>query len=279
MVLETNLDFETRSNTLLGLEIRKLETILQSATMRSIEGHKLLATNRKTKGRGKWNEEIANASKESKAIHREIKNSGAASKDQTQRQKDAKRKLRRLQRQEATNERETLYKEIMTAEKEDQQLFYKLINKQRKNDQEATKLIHLEGIELTTNEDIINGWQIHFQKLATPQDTNWDKDHEEQVSMNDLLIHQLCNNISEPISPISHEEIITAIRQLKKNKAPDAYGITAEHLQLAEDILVPFLTTLANRTIESGTLPHHLKEGVLTPVLKKGKRSEDPRKL
>ena len=94
--------------------------------------------------------------------------------------------------------------------------------------------------------------------------------------MNDLLIHQLCNNISEPISPISHEEILTAIRQLKKNKAPDAYGITAEHLQLAEDILVPLLTTLANRTIESGTLPHHLKEGVLTPVLKKGKDQKIP---
>ena len=229
------------------------------------------ATNKKTKGKGKWNEEIAIASKESKAIHREIKNSRVASKEQVHRQKDAKRKLRRLQRQETTKERETLYKEIMTAEKEDQQLFYKLINKQMKNNQEATKLIHIEGKDLRTNDDI-----IHFQKLATPQDTSCNRDHEELVNMNDLLIHQLCNNINEPITPISHEEVRTAIRQLKKNKAPDAYGITAEHIQFAEDSLVPLLTTLVNRTIESGTLPHHLKEGVLTPVLKKGKDQKIP---
>ena len=183
-VFETNIDFETKSNTLLGLEIKKLETILQTATTDSIEGHKLLTTNKKTKGKGKWNKEIAIASKESKAIHREIKNSRVASKEQVHRQKDAKRKLRRLQRQEATKKRETLYKEIMTAEKEDQKFFYKLINKQRKNNQETAYLIHIEGKDLTTNDDIIDGWQIHFQKLATPQGTSWKRDHEELVNMN-----------------------------------------------------------------------------------------------
>ena len=275
-VQETSIDFETKSDSILGLEIRKLETIMLSATTRSIEGHKPLATSKKTKGRGKWNKDIAQASQDSKAIHREIKKSGAASKEQAQKQKEAKRRLRRLQRQQAYIERETLYKEIMTSEKEDQQLFYKLINKQRKTSQEGTKSLSLEGIELTSDEHIINGWKIHFEKLATPQDTNWDKDHEDLVNMNDILIQQLCTNINEPILPITHEETRTAIKKLKKNKAPDAYGITAEHIQLAEDTLVPLLTTLANRTIESGTLPHHLKEGVLTPVLKKGKDQKIP---
>ena len=45
------------------------------------------------------------ASKESKAINMEIKNSRVASKEQVHKQKDAKQKLRRLQRQEATKER------------------------------------------------------------------------------------------------------------------------------------------------------------------------------
>ena len=110
-----------------------------SATTSSIEGHKPLATTKKTKGRGKWNKDIAQASQDSKAIHREIKKSGAASKEQAEKQREARRRLRRLQRQQAYIERETLYKERMTSEKEDQQLFYKLINKQRKTSQEGTK--------------------------------------------------------------------------------------------------------------------------------------------
>ena len=92
-----------------------------------------------------------------------------------------------VQRQQAYIERETLYKEIMTSEKEDQQLFYKLINKQRKTSQEGTKSLSLEGMEITSDEHIINGWKIHFEKLATQQDTTWNKDHEDLVSMNDIL--------------------------------------------------------------------------------------------
>ena len=63
---------------------------------------------------------------------------------------------------------------------------------------------------------------------------------------------------------------------LKKSKAPDAYGITAEHIQLAQESIIPILTSLVNKTIELGYLPQHLKEGVLTPVLKKGKDKKSP---
>ena len=193
-------------------------------------------------------------------------------------QKEIKRKLRRLQRQQAHYERETLYKEIMEAEKEDQQLFYKLVNKQRKTPQQSTNAIITEGIERTTPDEILGGWKLHFQKLATPNNENLSTDTklEEQTIMNDLLIQQVCSDINEPIIPISHEEVKNAINQLKKNKAPDAYGITAEHLQLAQETLIPLLTSMVNKTIEAGSLPQHLKEGVLTPVLKKGKDQKIP---
>ena len=277
LLKESNIDPNTESNVLLGLEISKLETILLKATEKSIEGHKTHASAIKPKGRGKWNSEIAEASKHSKSIHKKIKESGTNNIELLQEQKKAKRRLRQLQRQQAYTEREALYREIMTAEKEDQQLFYKLVNKQRKYQQQATNTIILEGIEMNTHEEILQGWKVHFQKLATPEDnSNTERDFEDLVMLNDLLIQQICRDVNEPILPVTHEEVREAIKHLKKNKAPDAYGITAEHVQMAKESLVPIITAMINSTIQQGALPQHLKEGVLTPVLKKGKDQKVP---
>ena len=277
LLKESNIDPNTESNVLLGLEISKLETILLKATENAIEGHKTHASAIKPKGRGKWNSEIAEASKHSKSIHKKIKESGTNNIELLQEQKKAKRRLRQLQRQQAYTEREALYREIMTAEKEDQQLFYKLVNKQRKYQQQATNTIILEGIEMNTHEEILQGWKVHFQKLATPEDnSNTERDFEDLVMLNDLLIQQICRDVNEPILPVTHEEVREAIKHLKKNKAPDAYGITAEHVQMAKESLVPIITAMINSTIQQGALPQHLKEGVLTPVLKKGKDQKIP---
>ena len=115
----------------------------------------------------------------------------------------------------------------------------------------------MEGIELITQEEIMEGWKIHFQKLATPtdQNSNIDKSFEEQVFLNDLIIHQVCTEINKPEMPVTHDEVESAINHLKKNKAPDAYGITTEHIQLAQESLIPILTFLVNKTIELGSLP------------------------
>ena len=169
----------------------------------------------------------------------------------------------------------------MDAEKEDQRLFYKIVNKQRKTPQQATNALVMEGFELTTPDEILGGWKLHFQKLATPDNniTSLDSNLKEQTILNDILIQQVCSDINEPVIPVSHEEVKCAFNHLKKNKAPDAYGITSEHIQLAQETLIPLLTSLVNNTIETGSLPQHLKEGVLTPVLKKRKRSQDTIKL
>ena len=62
MLREVTIDPNTDSPALLGLEIKKLENILQHATKTSIEGHKSHAGTKKPRGRGKWNSEISEAS-------------------------------------------------------------------------------------------------------------------------------------------------------------------------------------------------------------------------
>ena len=262
----------TELNTLLCLGIKKLETILLKATETAIEGHQTYASTTKPRGKRKWNKEIAEESRHSKNIHKKIEENGSPNIQLLQEQKEAKRRLGRLQRQQACIDMETLYEEIMSAEKDDQQLFYKLVNKQWKHRQQATNIIIAEEKELNTHEEILQGWKVHFQKLATPEDnTNTETDPEDLVTLNDLLIQQMCRDVNKPVLPVTHDEVKDAIKHLKKNKSPDAYGITAEHVQLARKYLPPLITAFINTTIQHGTLPQHMKEGGLRQYLNREK--------
>ncbi|KAK3105639.1 hypothetical protein FSP39_002449 [Pinctada imbricata] len=53
-------------------------------------------------------------------------------------------------------------------------------------------------------------------------------------------------------------------------------GLTAEHLKMALDQVTPSITRIINAMLERGEVPHILKTGVLTPVLKKGKDKTRP---
>ena len=59
------------------------------------------------------------------------------------------------------------------------------------------------------------------------------------------------------------------MRSFKLNKAQDIFGLSAEHLKYAPDILFQVLATLMNSILHTGHVPPLLKQGVLTPVLKK----------
>ena len=47
-------------------------------------------------------------------------------------------------------------------------------------------------------------------------------------------------------------------------------GLTAEHFKLADHELSEFLTCFLNYVIDTGTVSRVLKEGILTPIFKKG---------
>ena len=91
MLRDVTIDPNTDSPALLGLEIKKLENILQHATKTSIEGHKNHAGNKKPRGRGKLNREISEASQKSRAIHMKIRESSHPSNELKEEQKKAKK--------------------------------------------------------------------------------------------------------------------------------------------------------------------------------------------
>ena len=69
---------------------------------------------------------------------------------------------------------------------------------------------------------------------------------------------------------------INIVRSFKLNKAQDVFGLSAEHLKNAPDELFPVLASLMNSILQTGHIPPQLKQGILTPVLKKKKDASLP---
>ena len=73
------------------------------------------------------------------------------------------------------------------------------------------------------------------------------------------------------IDPISQDHLIEIINNMKRGKATDCAGITAEHFLNAMEEVAPYLTMIVNAILQKREVPPSLKTGILTPILKKGK--------
>ena len=61
-----------------------------------------------------------------------------------------------------------------------------------------------------------------------------------------------------------------ALRSLNTGKSPDIFGVAAEQFIYASEALVTVLARLMNDIFVYGNIPDIMKQGVLTPVYKKG---------
>ena len=191
--------------------------------------------------------------------------------------KNAKTKLRSVQRRQQAIDRQNLYSKISDSHTDQQKLFYHLVNKQRSTKTKSTDYITVENIEYLSTENIIEGWQLYFEKLAEPAtDPRYDEEYGKQVMEDLIVIEDLCTNTEDRIQPTCQETIQRIIKAMKKKGKQQTAGITAEHLSLAVEELTPILTSLINAIIEKREIPSQLKTGILTPVLKKGKNKTQP---
>ena len=72
-------------------------------------------------------------------------------------------------------------------------------------------------------------------------------------------------------TPTTTEEISKIVQTSKNNKAQDMQGLAAEHLKFAPRVVHSSLSNLMNYIIQNGYIPQQMKQGVITPVLKKDK--------
>jgi len=70
--------------------------------------------------------------------------------------------------------------------------------------------------------------------------------------------YEICTEINNELT-FSEKELEEAIRSLNSKKAPDVYGLTAEHLKCGGSTLVNYLTELLNNICKADSTPDLIK--------------------
>ena len=81
---------------------------------------------------------------------------------------------------------------------------------------------------------------------------------------------------NKEITKATPTEIESAIRKLNTGKASDENGIVSEHYIHTIDVITDEITDIINQIFEELDVPQSLKNGILTPVLKKKKDKTIP---
>lgn len=176
--------------------------------------------------------------------------------------------LRRQIRIEVAKRRTEEKMNIMNARQSDNALFHRLIRKQRGQSQKFIDDLKV-GQETFQQENIINGWYQHFSSLATKKDNEcfdlkFLKLVEEEVS----TIYALCLDPKHVLKPVTEVEIKDAVNSLNRGKAPDIYGVSAEHVYYGGQQVLSTIHTLINDILLNHEVPVNLKLGILNPIFK-----------
>lgn len=176
--------------------------------------------------------------------------------------------LRRQIRIEVAKRRSEEKANILNARQSDNQLFHRLIRKQRSQNQKFLDDLKV-GQQIFCQEDIINGWYQHFKNLATKKDNDcFDLKFLKLVEKEVSVIYDLCLDSKYEVKPVTEKEISDAVKSLNRGKAPDIYGIAAEHVYYGGQQILNSIKTLINDILLSHEVPINMKLGILNPIFK-----------
>ena len=176
--------------------------------------------------------------------------------------------------------------DIINARQSDNALFHRPLRKQKGQCHKFIDELNV-GQSTYSDENIIDGWYKHFKGLATKNvNDNFDLKFLKQVQEEFPVIYRNCLDSSANPEPVTDKEITDAVKSLNRGKAPDEFGITAEHISGGRDVIntssVKFLINrvLFNKEVLSDMIPIFKNKGsskdsqnyrgiTITPVLTK----------
>ncbi len=160
----------------------------------------------------------------------------------------------------------------MKAKTRDSKTFYRLVNSHRSKPKLQLEELIVGENTYSTPEDILQGWKKHFETLATC--TANEHENYTNTEFDQEVILDICGSDNEDLL-FTQDEVAEAINSLNNNKAPDIFGITAEHLKYGGEMLVNCITRLLNIYSSSEHVPQLIKLGILTPIFKKKGKKQD----
>ena len=97
------------------------------------------------------------------------------------------------------------------------------------------------GNVLVENDQVKEEWRKYMEKLLNEENT-WDN-------------ATTCGNVEGPCELIRRDEILKALRMMKKGDAAGHTGIVSEMFMADEDCSVEWLTSLCNLIVAQGRIP------------------------
>jgi len=211
----------------------------------------------------------------SKNKHRIWNNAGRPKNGHTlfSEKKQAKRKLRQQQRKEIAIEKEKFVENL--EKNPNDQIFYQLIRRNQ-NGRKIPDIdsLKMEDIEAFTPKEQCELLAKYYEDLAQPKTSqNFNEEQLYNSKRRCDLIKNIAENSIRDEIVITEIEIKKAINELKNKKAPDEYGIAAEHLKLSDNCLLAPIADIFNQIFREEKIPVIFKTGTVIPILKKGKDS------
>ena len=183
----------------------------------------------------------------------------------------AKRELRKQLRQEKFSDRQNFYTDLMNNPSTDK--FYQLIRKNSGNKGQNVECLIVNGKEMSSADEQRLAFARYYEDLSIPKDDGYDSAYLDLCTVRHKLISELCEENRDSIDPFTVKDITDAISKLNNKKAPDEFGLAAEHLKYSSVTFVEEITDIFNQILNTRTVPQSFKTGILTPVLKKSKDS------
>lgn len=149
------------------------------------------------------------------------------------------------------------------------------LTKKKSDSQNITSIQDVNGKQFFDNTSINNIFRNFYEDLYKPQiQTN-------TADLLDVFFAPLnLPRVSEDQnlkldSPISKQEVLDVIKELKAGKVAGPDGLCAEFYKEFREILAGPLLNMYNDSFKKGLLPNSLREANISLILKKGKPPED----
>lgn len=192
--------------------------------------------------------------------------------------KDTKRQFRRELRRHSHQADLALAQQLDSAAEINQDLFWRLVNRKRKNRAVQVRPFQRpDGAVVTDIAAIREAWKDYYEELYSPKDLGYDNRFKENVQARLATVNLSPRNDSDLLrEPVSTDEVTKLVKKLKNKKAPGPDGVQAEHIKLGGASIVRVLTDLFNAMINREHRPADLKQGLIVPIPKGRKDSSIP---
>ena len=142
---------------------------------------------------------------------------------------------------------------------------YSILRKAKAAPNQQSHLIKdSNGHLLSTKEDCLERWREHFSSLLNHPPVPDDPYLDSELNKNAAGANENCL-----LTPVTQDEVSSALKKMKSWKAPGICGITAEMLKAGGETMVLWLVDIINHVWVQGRLPDDWKRGIILPFWKR----------